>query len=106
MSKLAKSPNLHRDLFKALIRIASITALGASVAIFSAGAPARAQTPSQEQAPAKGKVPELASAQFAWLVLGVTWFDPPPGVGRGPIKQDPAYPYHGNRDGPGSPASA
>ena len=26
---------------------------------------------------------------------------PPPGLGRGPIRQDPAYPFHGNRDGPG-----
>jgi hypothetical protein len=49
---------------------------------------------------AKGKIPELASTDFAWQAVGVHWFDPPPGLGRGPIKQDPAIPYHGNLDGP------
>ena len=101
MSKFAKNSNLHRDLSKALRHCASIAALGASVTVFAAGAAALAQAPSQEQGPATGEIPELASAQFAWLVLGVNWFDPPPGWGRGPIKQDPAYPFHGNRDGPG-----
>jgi hypothetical protein len=33
--------------------------------------------------------------------VGVDWLDPPPGLGRGPIRPDPAHPYHGNRDGPG-----
>ena len=33
--------------------------------------------------------------------MGVEWLDPPAGLGRGPVRQDPAYPYHGNRDGPG-----
>jgi hypothetical protein len=71
------------------------------VAVFAAYAVAFAQAPSQAETPAKSKIPELASAQFAWLVLGVDWLDPPPGLGRGPIRQDPAYPFHGNRDGPG-----
>ena len=53
------------------------------------------------QAPSQNNIPELASAEFAWLVLGVNWDDPPPGLGRGPIRQDPAHPFHGNRDGPG-----
>jgi len=53
------------------------------------------------QAPAKDQIPALASANSAWLALGVDWLDPPPGLGRGPIRQDPAYPFHGNRDGPG-----
>jgi hypothetical protein len=76
---------------------ASIVALSASVAAFAAGASARAQTPE----PAGSKIPALASARFAWLALGVDWLDPPPGLGRGPIRQDPAHPLHGNRDGPG-----
>ena len=101
MSKLAKHSNLHRDLFKALLRLASIAALSVSVAVFAAGAPARAQASWQEQEAAKGKIPQLASVQFAWLVVGVDWLDPPPGLGRGPIRQDPAHPLHGNRDGPG-----
>lgn len=50
---------------------------------------------------ANGKVPELASHEFAWLALGVDWLDPPAGMGRGPIRSDPAHPLHGNRDGPG-----
>jgi hypothetical protein len=48
-----------------------------------------------------GKIPALGSTEFAWLAYGVHWFDPPPGLGRGPIRQDSAYPYHGNVDGPG-----
>jgi hypothetical protein len=93
--------NLHHDLSKVLVGFASAAVLAASVMMFSAGGSARAQAPAQDLALANGKVPELASAKFAWLVVGVDWFDPPPEVGRGPIKQDPAYPYHGNRDGPG-----
>jgi hypothetical protein len=50
---------------------------------------------------AEDKVPHLASHDFAWLVLGVDWLDPPPGSGHGPIRPDPAHPLHGNRDGPG-----
>jgi len=92
MATFAKNPNLHRDLSKALMRSLSIAALCASVVVFAAGAPA------QEHGPAKGKIPELGSSQFAWLVLGVTWLDPPPGLGRGPIRPDPAHPYVGNRD--------
>ena len=71
--------------------------LSASVAVLAACAVAFAQAPSQSET----KNPELASAQFAWLVLGVDWLDPPPALGRGPIRQDPAHPFHGNRDGPG-----
>jgi hypothetical protein len=76
-----------------LSRIAA--ALGTGAVILGAYAVALAQTP------APNEIPELASAEFAWLVLGVDWLDPPPGLGRGPIRQDPAYPFHGNRDGPG-----
>src|SRR5579871_5527543 len=52
-------------------------------------------------ASAEDKIPNLASHEFAWLVLGVDWLDPPPGMGHGPIRPDPAHPLHGNRDGPG-----
>jgi len=51
-------------------------------------------------ASADDKIPNLASHEFAWLVLGVDWLDPPAGL-RGPIRPDPAHPLHGNRDGPG-----
>jgi hypothetical protein len=56
--------------------------------------------PAAAQAPAKDKIPELGSASFAWLGGG-EWRDPPAGM-RGPVKNDPAYPYHGNNDGPGT----
>jgi hypothetical protein len=49
---------------------------------------------------AQGKIPDLASSTFAWLSAGADWRDPPAGM-RGPIRHDPAYPYHGNLDGPG-----
>jgi len=101
MSKFARKPNLRRDRSKAPLRCAAVAALGAGVAVFAVPVPALAQASSQEQASAKGKIPELASIRFAWLALGVDWLDPPPGSGRGPIRQDPAYPFHGNRDGPG-----
>ena len=52
------------------------------------------------QIPAKNGIPILASSSFAWLAAGAEWRDPPPGL-RGPIKNDPANPYHGNLDGPG-----
>jgi len=52
------------------------------------------------QAPAKDKIPELASSTFAWLAAGADWMDPPKGI-RGPIRNDPDHPYHGNLAGPG-----
>jgi hypothetical protein len=52
------------------------------------------------QAPAKTKIPELASASFAWLSVG-GFLDPPPGSGHGPIKQDPDIAFNGNNQGPG-----
>jgi hypothetical protein len=83
---------------KSLMRGASIAAIGATVAILAAAPFAPAQAPSHEQTSAGAQIPELASAQFAWLALGVDWLDPPPGSGRGPIRSDPAHPYVGNRD--------
>jgi hypothetical protein len=82
-----------------LSKIAAV--LGAGVTVLTAYANALAQPAAPAETPARDKIPELASAEFAWLVLGVDWLDPPPGFGRGPIRQDPAYPFHGNRDGPG-----
>jgi hypothetical protein len=66
-------------------------ALCAAIATWGASASA--------QATAKEKIPELASASFAWLGGG-DWRDPPAGM-RGPIKNDPDHPYHGNNAGPG-----
>jgi hypothetical protein len=56
--------------------------------------------PASAQAPAGDKIPELASISFAWLSAG-GFLDPQAGTGHGPIRQDPAHPFHGNNDGPG-----
>jgi hypothetical protein len=97
MLKAARDSKFHCVPNKTLMRCASVAAV-AGITLMTASTSALAQAPAQEQAVAIGKIPELASAQFAWLALGVTWFDPPPGLGRGPIKADPAHPYVGNRD--------
>jgi hypothetical protein len=91
MSKRASHANRRRGVCNGLLHAAA--ALGTGAVMFAAGAAAA-------QAPVKG-VPALESVDSAWLAFGVHWFDPPPGLGRGPIRQDPAYPFHGNLDGPG-----
>jgi hypothetical protein len=53
------------------------------------------------QAAAKDAIPALASISFAWLAAGADWRAPPGVPGHGPMKQDPAHPFHGNLDGPG-----
>jgi hypothetical protein len=58
-------------------------------------------TSASAQSPAQDKIPALASISFAWIATGADWRDPAPGSGHGPIKQDPAHPFHGNLDGPG-----
>jgi hypothetical protein len=101
MSKFAANSKLHREPSRAPLCRGAMAAFVAGVAILGAGVPAPAQAPSQQRGPAKDKIPALASAQFAWLALGVEWLEPPAGLGHGPIRQDPAHPFHGNRDGPG-----
>jgi hypothetical protein len=73
--------------------LAAAVCAGFAVCAMSTGVPA--------QTPGKDAIPDLASIKFAWLAMGADWRDPPPGSGHGPIKQDPAYPFHGNLDGPG-----
>ncbi len=93
MLKLAFTIHCNRRASR--IPIAAGAALWASVALWTAPPVARAEPP------AAAGIPNLGSIEFAWLAFGVHWFDPPPGLGRGPIRQDPAHPYHGNLDGPG-----
>ncbi len=50
--------------------------------------------------PAAGAIPALAGQGIGWISAG-GFLDPPPGTGHGPIRQHPAYPFHGNLDGPG-----
>ena len=91
MSQRASHADRCRAFRKGLVRGTAALVAGAAMLAPSAAA----------QAPKKDGIPALASMNFAWLALGVDWLDPPAGLGRGPVRQDPAYPYHGNRDGPG-----
>jgi hypothetical protein len=76
----------NRPALKPLLAAIAAAAFCASVTVLA---------PAAAQAPAKDKIPNLASITFAWL-SGGDWFDPPPGTGHGPIKQDPDHPYVGN----------
>jgi hypothetical protein len=73
-------------------RAALAITLGLSLAIWAS--PAAAQT-----APS-GKIPELASSTFAWLIIRPEWLPPPAGL-RGPIPADPEQRQHMNQDGAG-----
>jgi hypothetical protein len=73
--------------------------LGAAAAL-CAGIALAMTGPASAQAPASDNIPALASISFAWLSAG-GFLDPAPGTGHGPIRQDPAHPFHGNNDGPG-----
>jgi len=77
----------------ALTQCSLAGALCAAIVVWSASA-------SAQTTPAKESIPELASASFAWRATRAEWSDPPAGM-RGPIKNDPEHPYHGNLDGPG-----
>ena len=94
MSKLAFTARRSGIAPSVFVR-ATATAICAGLALWAATLGASAQTS------AVVKIPTLGSVNFAWLAAGVHWFDPPAGMGRGPIRQDPAYPFHGNLDGPG-----
>src|SRR5580704_1368256 len=102
---LQEAPNRDHIASKTLPRATLAAALCAGIASCAGVAVcfmstcASAQAPAQ--APAKPAIPALASIKFAWLAVGADWHDPPPGTGHGPIKQDPAHPFHGNLDGPG-----
>jgi hypothetical protein len=50
------------------------------------------------QAPAKDAVPNLASKDFGWQTNVADWQEPPPGMGHGPIKADPAHPFTSNAE--------
>jgi hypothetical protein len=89
MPKLASK--INRRIVRALMSGAVAWCLSSFVPASGVGA----------ETPASDKIPDLASIDFAWLAQGAHWLDPPRGSGHGPIRQDPAYPYHGNLDGPG-----
>ena len=51
------------------------------------------------RAESSNAIPQFASANFGWQSNVEDWEDPPPGAGRGPIKNDPAYPFRNNAEG-------
>jgi hypothetical protein len=83
---MSRFPSDHNRPILTRLAPAAAAAFCASVALTA---------PAAAQAPAKDKIPNLASTSFAWL-SGADWFDPPAGTGHGPIKQDPDHPYVGN----------
>ena len=44
-------------------------------------------------------IPKFASADFGWQSNLEDWEDPPPGLGHGPVKNDPAHPFVSNLQG-------
>jgi hypothetical protein len=74
--------------------------LGAAAAALGAGIALGTSAPGSAQAAAKDKIPQLSGSGLGWISVG-GFLDPPPGTGHGPMKMDPAYPFHGNLDGPG-----
>ena len=49
--------------------------------------------------PGKDAIPHLADHNFGWQTNVGDWQEPPPGLGHGPIKNDPAHPYISNAEG-------
>ena len=47
---------------------------------------------------AKDAVPNLASPNFGWQTNVADWQEPPPGLGHGPIRPDPAHPFMSNAE--------
>jgi hypothetical protein len=78
--------------------VASLTLLLGTAAALCAGL---AFAATSSPASAQGKIPELMSnsGTVGWISAG-PFLDPPAGM-RGPIRQHPAHPFHGNLDGPG-----
>src|SRR5262245_62570685 len=57
-------------------------------------------SPAAAQTAPSGKIPELASGAFAWLIIRPEWLPPSAGL-RGPIPPDPEQRQHMNQDGAG-----
>jgi len=57
-------------------------------------------SPAAAQTAPSGKIPELASSTFAWLIIRPEWLPPTAGL-RGPIPPDPEQRQHMNQDGAG-----
>src|SRR6266436_9421439 len=86
---LAREGGIAMSALKKVLQCAGAAALIAGIAAWTAGTRASAE-----------QIPQLSAQGLGWISAG-GWLDPPPGTGHGPIKQDPAHPFHGNLDGPG-----
>ena len=65
----------------------------------SAGAALAAIITSAALAESNQKIPQFGSADFGWQSNVADWQDPPAGLGRGPIRNDPAHPFISNAEG-------
>ena len=94
MLKITSPGRIDRIALRKLLFATATAAFATGLAAWTTSAPASAQSP------AKDKIPVLAADNLGWISAG-GFLDPPAGTGHGPIKQDPAHPFHGNLDGPG-----
>jgi hypothetical protein len=114
MSTIASGIGGHRAAMCKTWRERVALAFCAAVGLATGGVPALAQAqfspqvtrtaqvpgPVTPQTADREKIPQLSGPDLGWISAG-GFLDPPTGTGHGPIRQDPAYPFHGNLDGPG-----
>jgi hypothetical protein len=75
-------------------RCIGLSAGGFAICLMAATLAAAAQGAESANA-----IPPFASANFGWQSNDEDWDNPPPGMGHGPIKNDPAYPFLNNAEG-------
>ena len=80
--------------------LAAIVTRGVVMVAFGAAIALGTSAPGLAQATAKDKIPQFSGSDLAWISVG-GFLDPPAGAGHGPMRMDPAFPFHGNLDGPG-----
>ena len=67
--------------------------------IFAAMVAAAALIPAAIAEPqGKDAIPHFADPNFGWQTNVADWQEPPPGLGHGPIKPDPAHPFMSNAE--------
>jgi len=67
--------------------------------IFAASVAAAALMPAAVAEPTrKDAIPHFADPNFGWQTNVADWQEPPPGLGHGPIKPDPAHPFMSNAE--------
>ena len=67
--------------------------------IFAASIAATALMPAAVAEPTgKDAIPHLADYNFGWQTNVADWQEPPPGLGHGPIRPDPAHPFMSNAE--------